>query len=992
MRFNHRELAMYALSRQGKADREGCLWMKETDSRKRKKDAFIQRWFELTGNMLFYWRSENPRESTIVGLVILERCRVENDPESGNRNSFKLVFEDSDIGYSFLANSGKDQDEWTTALNSGSYEYLRLTFSELRGQLMHLTGKDPLVEDHPLGTLPIKTVSPVPASSRVYEGEPMFELSLACSSLVGNLRDCVPSSLIVTSSMTPPQAYWLRYAQTEVIEHNCDPRFFTTVVFYKGSVSMATHLKFEVFDVYDRKESKMCPIGLAQSKVMELIRSPNQSQRLDITFDGGTCGYLHIKAWKSQDSESAAAVYQLGTAATRPRPPELGTPPSSSSYSEAITNFTYTSPMDNIVIRNFLFPVSGSEEMLKVTEVMGEGRYSFSIPMQILDMYISEENHLLAQYHSLTGLHEQWEIAKQEVMIEHQTMVSQYRESRSGLQAQLEAGMTFKKSTSKGVAELDFVPVNLHIQEMRVTKESATPKEKDKVMYTAITCGCPSAFSHKYHKGGLAKLQVASPIANMGAFSPSAENKAFRAQSLLSRVDSIEVSVKVETQRLLEAARQGQLELLHTALKVVSERVNQLHGHCNVTLVNDALKTWQQALTEPHAEFPSVAECTAGALCQKVKEFLYTLEQRVGSLVATEQAWAGEISEPVKDLLASLDVVTAILKKGLYFFLLKESYGLMMEKTPIGMKGYKHRRDIVFSQAVSTAVTSFYLRFLQSVALNSFLSQLIEVGFLVHWESLLSTQGDEMGMLEDFMVAIHDLNNLRFKLTLAESIGEVAKVCGSRYKVLIEVPVQKTLFRLLPAQLQEGKEIAVVAVFFTQGVNEQQSIADAFGDSSLQDQINMRSLQHLTSYCTRYKERFGSANAKLSKRCGKVFQLLELLRTQVHAKRSKNVEILSISQELCRSLDCGRVTSCKSGKDRTGMSVTLEQANILVKELDMDPQCFQQAIDAMRSQGTRIRNAEKNIGIAQFAFNALQVYTLPPLYRPPEGTYKKLTT
>ena len=98
---------------------------------------------------------------------------------------------------------------------------------------------------------------------------------------------------------------------------------------------MATHLKFEVFDVYDRKESKvsiirlhvqeqnmpcvypladlykhvscllscpvcvqMCPIGLAQSKVMELIRSPNQSQRLDITFDGGTCGYLHIKAWK----------------------------------------------------------------------------------------------------------------------------------------------------------------------------------------------------------------------------------------------------------------------------------------------------------------------------------------------------------------------------------------------------------------------------------------------------------------------------------------------------------------------------------------------------------------------------------------------------------------------------------------------------------------------------------------------------------------------
>jgi len=77
----------------------------------------------------------------VVGLIILERCRVEADNESGNRNAFRLLFEDGDSGYSFVANSAKEQDEWTTALNSGSYEYLRLAFSELRGQLMHLTGR-----------------------------------------------------------------------------------------------------------------------------------------------------------------------------------------------------------------------------------------------------------------------------------------------------------------------------------------------------------------------------------------------------------------------------------------------------------------------------------------------------------------------------------------------------------------------------------------------------------------------------------------------------------------------------------------------------------------------------------------------------------------------------------------------------------------------------------------------------------------------------------
>jgi len=44
--------------------------------------------------------------------------------------------------------------------------------------------------------------------------------------------------------------------------------------------------------------------------------------------------------------------------------------------------------------------------------------------------------------------------------------------------------------------------------------------------------------------------------------------------------------------------------------------------------------------------------------------------------------------------------------------------------------------------------------------------------------------------------------------------------------VLVEVPVQKTLFRVLPVTLQAGREIGVCAVLFTQGVNELQSLAD----------------------------------------------------------------------------------------------------------------------------------------------------------------------
>lgn len=98
MRFNHKELAHYASTRFGKADKEGSLWMKEHEGILKKKEsecccenvdftsgqevtvslsplAYTQRWFLLTGNLLFYCKAEHPVRLALSAVhTVLSPC------------------------------------------------------------------------------------------------------------------------------------------------------------------------------------------------------------------------------------------------------------------------------------------------------------------------------------------------------------------------------------------------------------------------------------------------------------------------------------------------------------------------------------------------------------------------------------------------------------------------------------------------------------------------------------------------------------------------------------------------------------------------------------------------------------------------------------------------------------------------------------------------------------------------------------------------------
>ena len=130
--------------------------------------------------------------------------------------------------------------------------------------------------------------------------------------------------------------------------------------------------------------------------------------------------------------------------------------------------------------------------------------------------------------------------------------------------------------------------------------------------------------------------------------------------------------------------------------------------------------------------------------------------------------------------------------------------------------------------------------------------------------------------------------------------------------------------------------------------------------------------------------------------------LKDLVARSLHASRKhwqnivggevvakKHWQILVAAADLVRAAGGVRVTSCKSGKDRTGMSVTFEQVRLARKHLDCGDDDVDRVLYLSRLHGTRLENARKNTGRPVFAFNLFQVGMLPAVYRPPLAVANK---
>eukprot|EP01084_Bolivina_argentea_P259802 438542_1 len=291
------------------------------------------------------------------------------------------------------------------------------------------------------------------------------------------------------------------------------------------------------------------------------------------------------------------------------------------------------------------------------------------------------------------------------------------------------------------------------------------------------------------------------------------------------------------------------------------------------------------------------------------------------------------------------------------------------------------RRAIVTSQALTIVLAAVILKL--EMNCND-ASKLDDFTLLIGFEGLLSTHGNERGMLEDTVSALRALRTWKFRVLLEEDSkhSHVTGIDILTRVVFLSLPKKVSCSAPDGQQKARAFDVTIEPILFTQGIDMVQTMSNA-RRSGFQARINLEGLQRLEQYVNMTFDGLVSPPREMD-------NLRQAVRNeQVGAK---NTLLLLQSERCIRALGGARVTLCKSGKDRTAMSVTLEEAFLIQGTDEGNELITKTMVNLLRSRGIRIKIAEKNVGAPVYSFNAIQRKFIPDLYKAPPGTTQDVLT
>eukprot|EP00117_Sycon_ciliatum_P003060 scpid24235/ scgid8013/ Type I inositol 3,4-bisphosphate 4-phosphatase; Inositol polyphosphate 4-phosphatase type I len=1146
MKFDQKVLTWMA-NQACPCDKEACLWMLEKGFFR--SAEYIQRWCRLKGNVFLYLKSASEM-SEGMGAIILEGCSIEREHLSGRKHAIRIANETSGEEFFLAAHSEREASDWVTSLRKASFGGQRSILAELRDRYMKLTGEDPLPSSVMLQLEPGQWQEEVPQtpSPDPDDAEVILELTVGCTGLSSpeEREGATPTTYIVTEIMTPPLVDWVNYSQTEICQSSSDPVYFSTIILRSTSVAMSSRVRLTVFHV----ESTSTPSVLDDSEDVsaedvacldggedaeDMNGKPAQDDNTVIWALGEACttvgavinnsapllvlpvrpstagdrqfnsgGEVCLQRWRDDNPGRPSSHYPRASGSiSQERLTEDKQQHRLRSHSVSHDSKGWAA-VSNIERATFRFPCIQLDRSIKAVELMGESMYTWTVPIQLLRIFIDEDRSLMLQLLDLRKLSSAWSGQCEAFKADLQETITYYTDLINRLELLLGKGeMTFKPSRLKSEQRLEFVATNLHVQRIRlkmgdsvlstlsrthhlpsageglgssvsyrknpigspvspamsheemfgmslpgpaaapvgikvmrpgssvemsavIDTAPVTPRKRQG-MWEVITVGAPAAHSLKFRSGGLRRLLqpfgvTSHNMPNAAPASVGAASNEPRSNVVNCREEQHHASRQIRTLQeafsgaedlLREAVQSKDHDTLRMAMVKMEEKISELVQVCKAGSLHECVYNLSRATEKDTREgfaainpewvwngkefVKSATSSTDVTMsCQNVQQHSLCLATKVDAIVNHDNEFSEVMQNDIENCICNLSTSLAAmfqqLQAALTFSLLKEYVGCPNIVTGVG--GIRHRRDLCFSQALTSIITAFisHLEVSSSSTLTVIGTQLAHIGLLVHWESLLSTFSDELGMLEDMITALDDLQvvQLRFELMPDDVETPAPRISGVRSTIDVAVPLRKTVFARMPSELRNGQSFGIHVVLFTQGINEKQLLADLGikgGDAQLQDSVNLTSYGKLLRFFEKHQEVFCMANKETQSNIVEVRHLLDELRHTLLAKQPRNIDILTLSGRICRVMHGLRLTSCKSGKDRTAMSCTLEEVMLMKKELCLAPDNFEQALDVIRRRGTRLINTYKNIGERRYAFSHMQLKVFPKYFRPPEGTF-----